>query len=410
MDSLKTYQKMSRGRLILLGTITIIISLISGLIISEMILRLLRDPNQFLPYHAKTMKVFYPNEQITPGVTDPSYFTTNTFGTRGPEWRGEPIKILTIGGSTTACTVLDDSETWPALLMRFLNQEVNDEKKVWVTNSGVDGHHTHHHLMHAKYLLPLLPKINYVIVYAGLNDAGSWLYQKDFDPHFLENPNNWNTRVGEAFRVSHFTPANWPWYKHLEIWKRASVIKNRLMSLQVAKQREEGRITQDAHLQWLETARQQRQERRKKLVHQAKMETLPAALKAYSINLRHILNFIREIGAEPVLMAQAIQPSFKNEEERRLFWMGAMEGGEVYLKHEQMFKILKRYNERMQEIAVEEGVFFIDLPTYLASAKGRLFYDAVHFNELGAEKVAHVIADFFQKRILREVQLKKITD
>src|SRR5688572_21902752 len=170
------------------------------------------DSRPVFSYYPNSVAHLYPSEQITPGVSGVTRFSTNSYGTRGRQPTGqERLRILTVGGSTTACTVLDDQETWPAVLERLLDPGGNNA--VWVANSGVDGLLSHHHLMHAKYLLPTLPRIDYVIVYAGLNDMGLWLHRKEFDPDYLRDSDNWSNRVGEAFRWSAYTPADWPIYK-----------------------------------------------------------------------------------------------------------------------------------------------------------------------------------------------------
>ncbi len=367
------------------------VSLLLLFALTEGILRLVR-PDRFYPYHRNSRQLFYPSEQATPGVTGISRFTTNSLGTRGPELDGERVRILTIGGSTTACTVLDDDETWPALLMEYLGRDAGDPSRVWVTNSGVDGQNSHHHIMHAKYLLPRLPAIDYVILYAGLNDVGMWLYSTDFDPHALDDPAYWDHRIGEAFRVSNFTPAAYPWYKHLELWKRASIAKDLLRSRFQKEPPSEGAFVQDAELEWMEEARQQRHERAKEFVHRAKMDTLPAALDSYGANLERIAQLVRTAEAEPIFVAQAIQHQFLDESERRRLWMGAMDGGKTYVKEEQMLELLRAYNQRMREVAERQGVLFIDLPGLLHGHKD-LFYDGVHLNEAGARAMARVLAD-----------------
>jgi hypothetical protein len=58
------------------------------------------------------------------GVTGRKRFTTNSLGLRGPELPQdqEPYRIIAVGGSTTECFVLDDSEEWPHVLMEKLTQ------------------------------------------------------------------------------------------------------------------------------------------------------------------------------------------------------------------------------------------------------------------------------------------------
>src|SRR5437762_9526948 len=46
------------------------------------------------------------------------------------------------------------------------------------------------------------------------------------DPHYLDDPVHWNHRLGEAFRVSNYTPEDFPWYKRLDLWRNASIAKS----------------------------------------------------------------------------------------------------------------------------------------------------------------------------------------
>ena len=154
-----------RRRRVLFATASLGLGLGGALAIAEIALRLAADASEFLPYHRNSTRNFYPTDEITPGITGTSKFTSNSFGARGPELKGERIRILTIGGSTTACTVLDDTESWPQLLMDHLNADAGDDKFCWVTNSGVDGHNSDHHLLHVKHFLPSLPSIDYVLIY-----------------------------------------------------------------------------------------------------------------------------------------------------------------------------------------------------------------------------------------------------
>ena len=388
-------------RTIVFALITVAISLAFAVLLLEGGLRLMRPDERFLPYHKNTVKLLYPSEEVTPGVTGISRFSTNSFGTRGPEPANEKIGILTIGGSTTACTVLDDSETWPELLRGNLNLDAQDENFAWVTNSGIDGQNSHHHLMHANFLLPQLPNIDYVIIYAGLNDVGQWLYRTDFDPNYLQTQAGWNARIGEAFRISNYTDPNYPFYKHLEIWKQASILKDWWLSNRASGQLAAGSIVQDAELRWLGQMRESRASGEQKFVHKAKLDTLPAALDSYGATLTAISQATKRNGAEPIFVAQAIQHLFLNAEERKRLWMGHMDGGKTYIKEEQMYQILLQYNERMAKIAAQEQILFVDLPA-LIGGQGSLFYDGVHFNEHGARVMARALATYLEKNLLQD--------
>jgi lysophospholipase L1-like esterase len=392
-----------RWRALAFGVPLALVSVLLTAAAAEIGLRLTRDPDRVYPYHRNWVTWFYPSEAITPGVSGPSRFSTNSYGTRGPELGDQRIRILTIGGSTTACTVLDDSETWPAILMQLLNEKAGDPDFVWVTNSGVAGQNSDHHLMHTKYLLPELPQLDYVIVYAGLNDVGKWLYQSDFDPHYLEKQENWNHRMGEAFRESSYTPADWPVYKRLELWKRASILKAAVKSW-LARHQDNDRkgIVQDAELQWMREEQERHRQHRTEFVHRAKLDTLPLALDAYESNLVRMIGYIRAAGAEPIYVGQAARnPAEMSDEERDHVWMGAMDGGRAYVEGNQFLEFVALHNERMREVAERYGVLYIDLQALLADA-GPVFYDGHHFDERGARIAAERLSDVLWNQVLAQ--------
>lgn len=369
-------------RLLLLG-----VSALLSVAALEGVLRLLPEPGRFLPYPPNRVRILHPSDEITPGVSGPSRFTTNSWGTRGPELAGEPIRILTVGGSTTADSILDDAETWTALLAQHLN--ARGPGSYWVTSSARDGRNSDHHLLHARYLLPRLPELDWVLYYVGANDVFSWLYQKDFDPHYLDDPSNFSERLVQAFPASHRKPAGRPWYERSEIWRRASVARDRLLSARAGHDAG-GRIVQDDQLRWLERVRKLARSRMQRSVSAAKLETLPVALDAYERNLRRIVALTRASGAEPVLMAQALLHHTKQTPAPSRFWMGVMDEGTAQVSSAQLVELVDRYNQRMREVAQELGVRFVDVPALLRDETD-LFLDRMHFHERGARAMADAL-------------------
>jgi len=377
-------------RRILLGGALVLLTGIACLAILEFGLRLLRSDDRYYPYYPNSTKLSYPTEAVTPGVTGVSRFTANSLGTRGREPNGrERLRILTIGGSTTADTVLDDTEAWAAVLEHNLDEALGKPGSAWVANSGIDGLNSHHHLVHAKFLVPRLLPLDYVIVHAGANDLGLWMHHEDFDPHYLEDPDNWNGRIGESFRWSWHTPKHWPLYKRTELWKTLSWLKDRVES---ARKADADEIVQDAQLAWLEERRRKRKERESRLLPQGKMAKLPEALDSYEGMLDRIVLALRDHGVEPVLMQQVAQSIFRNQEERDRLWMGEIDGGDAYVSEDQYPAILAEYNRRMAEVAASRGVLLVELPERIEQ-DASLFYDGLHFNERGARAVARVLAD-----------------
>lgn len=105
-----------------------------------------------------------------PGVSPKVTFTVNAMGLRGPmpPQVGKVYKIITIGGSTTACMSQNDDQEWPHLLMVELNQRQKG-LPVWVGNAGVSGLTT---VDHASCLrrLPVLRQADLLIFLIGVND------------------------------------------------------------------------------------------------------------------------------------------------------------------------------------------------------------------------------------------------
>ena len=386
-------------RRLLLCTTAIAIVMSVCFLLSELLVRAVMGSDYFYPYFPNSKSYNYPSEAITPGVSGVSQFTTNSFGARGGELSTKAkIRILTIGGSTTACTILDDSETWPAVLEHLLDQRMGSSGLAWVANSGIDGLLSHHHLMHAKYYLPRLPRIDYVIIYAGANDMGFWFHHKEYDPDYLNR--NWSSRVGESFRWSDFTPDGSPFFKRLALWKLASRLKDMYISRRTIGSGNRGYV-QDAQLTWLEQARKERNKRVASLLPEGKLTKLPLALDGYEMVLRRIAQEVRKNGSEPIFMTQAVQSLFVTENEKSRLWMGILDNGEGYVSEEQYPAILHQYNLRMKKIAREENAFVVDLAAILDPSSS-LFYDGMHFNERGAAETGKIVADFFlEKGLIR---------
>ncbi|MEP7277404.1 MAG: SGNH/GDSL hydrolase family protein [Bacteroidota bacterium] len=95
----------------------------------------------------------------------------NSIGFRGedpPADINRRLSILTVGGSTTACTALTEGKTWTDRLGEQLRKRFTP---VWINNAGLDGNSTYGHL---NFLKNYLPAINFkptvVIFLIGINE------------------------------------------------------------------------------------------------------------------------------------------------------------------------------------------------------------------------------------------------
>ncbi len=156
-----------RETLIRIGLL--LISMSVAIVISEIGLRVLYNGYDYVwpPYLHKTFK---PLPRLMPGIEGESRFIVNSKGIRGDEFLPDySYRILTIGCSTTKCLFLDQSEAWPYLLQKKLNERGRDHR-VWIGNVGKSGLDTRDHILQMRYLLSEYPNINAVIMLIGIND------------------------------------------------------------------------------------------------------------------------------------------------------------------------------------------------------------------------------------------------
>ena len=158
---MKPYQRRF-GRPYLFNVLLLCFSIVITLLVSETVLRFAFPPGYYIyPPHLK--HIFIPYQNVMPGISGQSVFMTNSLGLRGNELKAaHTYRILTIGGSTTICDFLDQSETWPFLLEKTLNENTMNNS-VWVGNAGKGGMTTRSHIVAMKYLPLKEMKIDAVI-------------------------------------------------------------------------------------------------------------------------------------------------------------------------------------------------------------------------------------------------------
>ena len=117
-------------------------------------------------------RVDYIRNRLPPEAEVPpvARFERNSLGFRGsepPKDLDKYLSLITVGGSTTQCLVLQERSTWPFLLGRNLNAKFDP---IWVNNAGLDGHSTFGHLILLQdHLLKLRPKV--IVFLVGINDV-----------------------------------------------------------------------------------------------------------------------------------------------------------------------------------------------------------------------------------------------
>jgi len=325
-------------------------------------------------YPPGMVRVVEPKPDVAPGISGPSRMTINHFGLRGPEPHGEPRKILCIGGSTTICTYLDDSETWPAVLMSYLNAD-SHHTPTCVENAGKNGLDLLHHIEFLKRC-KISHEFSDCIVLCGVNDL----------EHSVRMPKN--DRV--ALAPSHVFDVGGPDYPLTPHFKQAFLYK---MFKSAVK-----RIIEKPEVESDDSEGEFYTERRKERQQATKDYPLPPLAEHcafYKQCLVSLKNLCDEQGLHLILMTQPVL--WRDDlppELDRLLWSRPIGHTGQALSVESLAEGMKAFNDTLREFCHEANVELVDLAAALPKDNS-VFYDDEHFNEDGARQVARLIADHF---------------
>ncbi|MBW2289941.1 MAG: SGNH/GDSL hydrolase family protein, partial [Deltaproteobacteria bacterium] len=150
------------------------LSLVACVGIAEVVLSI-RLVDEYYVWPPNLRRVLHPDPSILHGITGPSRLTINSFGVRGGPFAPEQrYRILAVGGSTTICSYLDDTETWTAVVEQRLNERLG-AGAIWVGNVGRPGHKTQQHMLQVDRLLGKHREIDAILLLIGINDMTSRL-------------------------------------------------------------------------------------------------------------------------------------------------------------------------------------------------------------------------------------------
>jgi len=309
------------------------------------------------PFHGRrpgTTIEYRPRQEIMPGVGPVAHVRFNDRGVRGEPMpaRENAYRILCLGGSSTACTYLDDNKTWPTRLADDLN-DANLGRVFWVGNAGIPGFRSEHHLQFLEKS-PLVDDVDCVLVQLGINDFMAC----------LAGPRP--------------APPRWTQSRVYRLARAAAQPANR-----------SGTQIEDA----AGTVYERRRAMRAKAPLANQSPLLDACLNTLDQRLTAMIEACRRrkvrlvFTTQPTLWRTDLEPSLA-----ALLWFGELPDGR-FLSIEQLRASMDRYNDTVRAACQRTGVGLIDL----SSLDGRqeVFYDDCHFTEAGAEQVARLIADWF---------------
>jgi lysophospholipase L1-like esterase len=330
------------------------------LALAELVLQVaVEPPESYRKFHRKPPGhhyVFHPDPSVFPGVSGEAHYRTNEDGLRAPPRpaRAEVERIVCIGGSTTICTYLDDSEVWSRVLMERLNAGLA-EPRYWVGNAGKNGYSTTHHLRLLEDSA-FLQEMDIAIFLVGVNDLSLAL-------------------AGRKVKLRDGLPP---------LWRRTALLDLLARSIALIRARERNEVEDDRGLSYVA-----RREARQKAPRVTVLPDLESALRRHEERIRSMVERTRAAGVRPIFLTQPVLWSDSpSERTKRLVWLGYVKD-QGYLTVPLLRKGMDQFNERLLEICAELGVEVVDLSSM--NAVEAYFYDDCHFTEAGAREVARLI-------------------
>jgi len=321
--------------------------------------------------------VFHPDSNIFNGINGESYFTINSMGYRGEEIKNHnnEYRILIIGGSTSECLYLDDSETWPHLLEEKLDKTI-DGKKVITMNIGKSGHGLRNNLLALKYI-PDYYEPDLIIILAGANDVLYKLSRKDSWQPF--NEEEYDKTESYTFSIS--PKYNW---KSTIIYRIYMVMHSKDKNIKpqdgIGETLIENRLKRQNSEDWI-----------------TEIPNLDLALKDYQKIIERVIELSKEQDSEIILMTQPyLYKENMSQEENESLWM-TYDFGDVYYSMDVMINVTEEFNRKLLEICESENnLYCINLGEEVPRTLDYM-YDDMHFNENGARFVSEEISSFMKE-------------
>lgn len=302
-------------------------------------------------------RVIFDVSELYPGGGRIEY-VRDRYGLRGAYPSPGCIDILTLGGSTTDQRALGEGETWQDRIRENFRAS---GRKVSVVNAGIDGQSTQGNIYNFERWFPLIPglKPRYVLVYSGINDM------------FLHGAQT-NDRL----------VAGSPLLKLHHVVKNNSVLYRLYKTIQGVVAARQARLTGDvvdyARATWTDRANLD-----------GDPPDLGQRVDAYGRRLVHLVELIRAMGAQPILVTQKRGDARRRD--GRLIGLPAPDGQPNGID---LARILDRFNAELLRTCSAVGAVCIDLAGELEFADGDI-YDLMHTTPAGSRR----IGDYLSRRL-----------
>jgi hypothetical protein len=271
----------------------------------------------------------------------------NSIGFRGAEpdgWVGANKRIITIGGSSTYCLGISDTETWPYKLEKYLGNNIK------VLNMGVIGHSSAEHIIMTSLIVPPI-KPDIILYYMGWNDITNSHFSNLKPDYFYHRISLYESLgiihppsaiFATSLFIKHILQVN---YDYLRI---------------ICSKKPDGKISPDVDYR---------------------------LLKIYEKNITIISSIAKSIGAVPVFIPQILNYN-KLTSNKAGWWR--------FVPDKAVPKINDTFNLKMSETASRVGAYVIDDVLKIEFGSDD-FLDRGHFTDQGTTKFAITLANQLKK-------------
>lgn len=379
----------------------VLFSVVIALVFGEIALRIMTPPKkEFMIWPANMHHVFRPDPTIMPGHSAEARFASNSRGLRGPELGPDSeARVLAIGGSTTECLYIDASSAWPLRLGALLT---TPERPVWSASAGLSGMNSSDHVLHAKFLVPQLPRLDVVVALMGVNDLAVALGTPEkYAPMPADvSAQNSEAALRRAFQqVPGRLENSWD-YDGSALQQLALYQLLRRVKIGHSRDLAAHNITNDAAGKSILSWRNNRQ-------HASQMiDALPDLTRELGIYRKNLMTFIDLITERSIRLILLTQPTLwradLNEKEQQAIWMGGKGGdfmhnaGLPYYTAGALAAGMVKFNEEMLSVCKERNLECVDLANMIPKDLEN-FYDDCHFGWHTSERIADIVAEAVKK-------------
>jgi len=306
--------------------------------------------------HPNTRRIM--DNVVGPELDSTVVFERNSLAFRGPEPPKDLenyLSILTIGGSTTECLIINQEKTWPTLLSNELSKSFSN---VWLNNAGLNGHSTYGHIkLLQDYILKLHPKVCIFLV--GCNDVDRPDLSKSDKTVFNENQNF----IVSLARFSRVANVGLNYYRHHRAKQRELIVGLPFKLKGLSKRIISESAASDILLK------------------------LQPDVARYGERLREIVDICKAANIVPVFLTQ---PCLLGNAVDDVTGVDLATFPYRNINGSVLWSEFNMYNEETIRIGEKENAKVIDLANQMPKSS-KYYYDLMHYNNAGCRKLVELI-------------------